>query len=116
MYLGIGFDPGDGRRDALPSGLGPTRLIVSEETLRAAGWWRTALGQPHSARNPPGAFCAASSCCHHPLNGVLGTGEGAQDRWHVGQIAQLEAHIAGMTGRGRPDVAEFGCVPNLGVA
>jgi hypothetical protein len=27
-----------------------------------------------------------------------------QDRWQVGQIPQLEAHIAGMTGCGRPNV------------
>jgi hypothetical protein len=38
------------------------------------------------------------------LDGVLGTGERAEDRRHVGQIAQLEAHIARMTGRGRPNV------------
>ena len=38
------------------------------------------------------------------LDGVLGAGKCAQDGRHIGQIAQLEAHIAGMTGRGRPDV------------
>ena len=38
------------------------------------------------------------------LDGVPGAGERAQDCWHIGQIAQLEAHIAGVTGRGRPDV------------
>jgi hypothetical protein len=35
---------------------------------------------------------------------VSSAGECAQGRRHVGQIAQLEAHITGMTGRGRPDV------------
>ena len=38
------------------------------------------------------------------LDRVLSAGEGAQDRWHVGRIAQFEAHIAGVAGRGRPDV------------
>jgi hypothetical protein len=38
------------------------------------------------------------------LDRVPGAGERAQHRRHVGQIAQFEAHIAGMTGRGRPDV------------
>jgi hypothetical protein len=38
------------------------------------------------------------------LDGVASARECAQHRWHVGQIAQLEAHIAGMTSRGRPDV------------
>ncbi len=38
------------------------------------------------------------------LDGVPRAGERTQHRWHIGQIAQLEAHIAGMTGRGRPDV------------
>jgi hypothetical protein len=35
---------------------------------------------------------------------VLRTSKGAQYRRHVWQIARLEAHIAGMTDRGRPDV------------
>ena len=34
------------------------------------------------------------------LDRVLGAGEGAQDRRHIAQIAQLEAHIAGVAGRG----------------
>ena len=38
------------------------------------------------------------------LDRILGAGKGAQHRRHVGQVAQLEAHIAGVTGRGRPDV------------
>ncbi len=38
------------------------------------------------------------------LDGVSASGEGAQHRRHVRQIAQLEAHIAGMAGGGRPDV------------
>ena len=38
------------------------------------------------------------------LDRVLGAGECAEDRWHVGQITDLESHVAGMTGRGRPDV------------
>jgi hypothetical protein len=29
----------------------------------------------------------------------MAAGECEQDRWHVGQIPQLEAHMAGMTGR-----------------
>jgi hypothetical protein len=44
------------------------------------------------------------------LDGVFGAGEGAKDRGHVGQIAQLEAHIAGVTGRGRPDVGVAQCM------
>src|SRR5205823_8120049 len=35
---------------------------------------------------------------------VPSAGEGAQDRGHIGQIAQLEAHIAGMTSCRRPYV------------
>src|SRR5216683_2443192 len=31
------------------------------------------------------------------LDGVSGSGECTQDRWHIVQIAQLEAHIAGVT-------------------
>src|SRR6202051_2466178 len=37
------------------------------------------------------------------LDGVSGSGECTQDRWHIVQVTQLEAHIAGVTGRGRPD-------------
>ena len=38
------------------------------------------------------------------LDQVLGTGECAQDRRHIGQITDLESHVAGMAGRGRPDI------------
>src|SRR5947209_4461087 len=38
------------------------------------------------------------------LDGVPSAGQCTQDRWHIVQIAQLEAHIAGVTSRGRPDV------------
>ncbi len=38
------------------------------------------------------------------LDRVLIAGESPQRRRHVGQIAHLKSHIAGMTGRRRPDV------------
>src|SRR5438067_505357 len=54
-----------------------------------------------------GTFRVLSGCLEllpPALDRVLGTGERAQYRRHVGQITQLEAHIAGMAGRSRPDV------------
>src|SRR5438067_4835133 len=50
------------------------------------------------------------------LDRVLGTGERAQYRRHVGQITKLETHIAGMAGRGRPDVGVAQRVRNRAIA
>src|SRR5690242_13374962 len=44
------------------------------------------------------------------LDGVLGPGERAQDRRHVGQITELESHIARMTGGGRPNIGMTQCM------
>ena len=53
---------------------------------------------------PSGCFWADSNCCHQLLDRVSGAGERAQYCRHVGQITQLEPHIAGMTSRCRPDL------------
>src|SRR5438067_6252312 len=49
------------------------------------------------------------------LDRVLGTGERAQYRRHVGQITQ-QPHIAGMAGRSRPDVEVAQRVRNRAIA
>src|SRR5947208_3332706 len=85
-------------RRALQATNGPSRRLV---VGIVAGRHRQRVA--HLARTV-GMLSGGFKLLPPALDGVFGAGKGAQDRRHVGQIAHLEAHIAGMTGRSRPDV------------
>jgi hypothetical protein len=61
------------------------------------------MGSRSIASIPNDPHRAHAEPARHKLTIIsMAAGDYEQDRWHVGQIPQLEAHIAGMTGRRRP--------------